>query len=138
MSIEKAIDLTEPGPSTKRRRTDDTLNIQDTLTAIDKKLSFLNELGQGFQCIICKSLAVLPVISPCCQRVIGCESCVNNWMAANERCPLCSTEGDVQHRFTLKGFDDTLNLLRITSNDCKDEVQQMNLKGTPVMIFSHL
>ena len=44
-------------------------------------------------------------------------------MAANERCPLCSTE-DVQHRFTLKGFDDTLNL--ITSKDHNDEVQITN------------
>ena len=69
---------------------------------------------------------VVSLTSPCCQRVIGCESCVNNWMAANERCPLCSTEGDVQHRFTLKGFDDTLNLLRITSKDRNDEVQVTN------------
>ena len=35
-------------------------------------------------------------------------------------------EGDVQHRFTLKGFDDTLNLLRITSKDRNDEVQVTN------------
>ena len=130
MSIGEAIEITdeEPGPSTKRRCTEGVeinpimQEVTTKLTMIDKKLGFLNELGQGFQCIICKSLAILPVVSSCCQRVIGCEACVNHWMTLNDRCPLCSTQGgDIANRFTLKGFDDTLSLLHITSKDRTDE-----------------
>ena len=86
MNIEQAIDLTdEPGPSQKRQRTEletpDATGMQlvlDKLTKVERKLAFLDELSQGFQCVICKSTAKTPVVSPCCQRVVECESCVNN------------------------------------------------------------
>ena len=127
MNIEQAIDLTddEAGPSQKRQRSEplepDVTGMQlvlEKLTKVEKKLAFLDELTQGFQCVICKGTAKTPIVSPCCQRVVGCESCVNNWMGSQSqqsRCPLCSTSGAVLNKFALKGFDDALKVIHGTT-----------------------
>ena len=86
-------------------------SLEERLGSIDKKLAFLNELGHGFDCIICKSSSISPVVSPCCQRVVGCQECVNSWMTSHQHCPLCSTDGVVSQRFVLKGFTDVLSML---------------------------
>ena len=82
ISDREAINLTgdsdplSAGPSKGKRplseRDDD---IAKKIARADKRLSFLDELAQAFHCVICKSMAVAPVVSPCCQRVIGCHSC---------------------------------------------------------------
>lgn len=134
MNIEQAIDLTdEPGPSQKRQRTEletpDATGMQlvlDKLTMVERKLSFLDELSQGFQCVICKSTAKTPVVSPCCQRVVGCESCVNNWVSSQSqesRCPLCSTSGGMLNRFALKGFNDALKIILGTTQEIPTPTQ---------------
>lgn len=112
-----AIDLTVdndsvPGPSKGKRpitKVDDGIAVK--IARIDKRLAFLDELSQAFNCIICKSMSVAPVVSPCCQRVIGCQSCSEQWFNTNTRCPLCSISGRAQERFQLKGFDDVLAIL---------------------------
>ena len=75
MSIEQAIDLPdEPGPSDRKRQC--TINhtellepdanptgmqlVLDKLSRVEKKLMFLDELTQGFQCVICRSTAKTP------------------------------------------------------------------------------
>jgi len=100
--------------------------VLDKLTKVERKLSFLDELSQGFQCVICKSTATTPVVSPCCQRVVGCESCVNNWVSSQSqesRCPLCSTSGGMLNRFALKGFNDTLKIILGTTQEIPTPTQ---------------
>ena len=114
-----AIDLTieEAGPSEKKPRleSDDSMKIVlKKLTKVESQLGFLEQLAQAFQCVICKSISKTPVIFPCCQRIIGCETCVNTWLTANERCPFCSTSTSVSKRFCIKGFDDALGLIEAT------------------------
>ena len=50
----------------------------------------LAELRQCFECLVCKSAATFPaIISPCCQVVIGCKSCIAQWLETNPACPHC-------------------------------------------------
>ena len=118
-----AIDLTVddgPGPSKRKRPaiSDDLEGgIAEKISRMDKRLSFIDELAESFQCVICKSMSSVPVVSPCCQRVIGCHSCTEHWFDSNSRCPLCSSTGRAQERFKLKGFDCALTVLSAFSLD---------------------
>ena len=47
-----------------------------------------------------------PLVSPCCNRIIGCRACVTTWRNTNTRCPLCSISGRMAEAFELKGIDD--------------------------------
>ena len=73
--------------------------ILEKLSKIESQLGFLGELSHGLDCSICKSVALKPVVSPCCQRVIGCEVCVSRWMNSSTRCPLCGMSDTVGSRF---------------------------------------
>ena len=49
-----------------------------------------NDLRQCFECLVCKSSTKLPaLVSPCCNIVLGCEACVNQWLTANTHCMHC-------------------------------------------------
>ena len=85
--------------------------VLDKLTKVETRLIFLEELIQALQCVICKSTAKKPVVSPCCQRVVECEVCVNTWMRTRPNCPLCSTGGTIVNKFVLKGFDEALKII---------------------------
>ena len=101
--IGQALELTGEGPSPIKRRIEvprpdaspmDMKLVLEKLSNIEKKITFLDELSHGLNCVICKWVAQKLVVSPCCQRVIGCEVCVNSWISINSRCPLC---GLVEH-----------------------------------------
>ena len=48
------------------------------------------ELCQCFECLVCKSPAKLPaVVSPCCSIVLGCETCIEQWLSTSTQCPHC-------------------------------------------------
>ncbi len=96
--------------------------VEVKLGSIEEKLAFLVDLGHGFTCVICKGPATSPAVSPCCQRVIGCQDCVDSWVASNPRCPLCGTEDVVAQRFVLKGFTDALAVLRAQCRDTESHV----------------
>ena len=86
--------------------------ILEKLSKIESQLGFLGELSHSLDCSICKSVALKPVVSPCCQRVIGCEVCVSKWLNTNTRCPLCRASDTVGSRFPLKGFDHAITLMK--------------------------
>ena len=131
--IGQALDLPDSESSPKRRRVEvtdpdvpssvDTKLIIDKLTNLEKKLEFLDELNQGLICAICKYIALKPVVSPCCQRIIGCEICVNRWLHENApSCPFCNTTAKINDRFLLKGFDDVITIARVI-HDQGDKVE---------------
>lgn len=93
------------------------VTVLEKVTKIEKKLAFLDELAQGLSCAICKSVATVPIISPCCQRVVGCESCINNWLVSHNRCPLCNTSDRISGRFKLKGFDQALSVVNVINHE---------------------
>ena len=77
-----------------------------------KKLSFLDDIKKVFECVICRSTVSAPLVSPCCNRIIGCRACVTTWRNTNTRCPLCSISGRMAQAFELKGIDDFTALFR--------------------------
>ena len=115
--LAQTVDLTGDvcGPSQKKAREDNggtntSCLVLEKVTTIERKLSFLDELSLGLNCAVCKCIAKVPVVSPCCQRVVGCETCVNNWLSTRDRCPLCNTSGAIANHFALKGFDEAIAL----------------------------
>ena len=88
ISERAAIDLTgdnDPlrGPSKGKRslsmKKDD--GVAEKIARVDKRLSFLDELAQALNYVIRKSMSVAPVVSPCCQRMIGCHSSDEQWFS---------------------------------------------------------
>ena len=53
-----------------------------------------------------------PVRSHCCQQVVGCEDCVQQWMDSNNTCPLCLTDTTFMMQTHLWGG------LMMLSNSC--------------------
>ena len=88
-------------------------DINKKLDRMDKKLSFIDDIRAAFQCVICRSPARLPVVAPCCQRIIGCGECVQRWILNNSRCPLCSVSGRMMESFGLKGIDHLTGFFRV-------------------------
>lgn len=85
--------------------------IEKKLDVIDRKLSFLENMKKVFECVICRSTVCCPVVSTCCQRIIGCRVCVSTWRTTNQRCPLCSVSGSMD-TMELKGIDDAIAVFR--------------------------
>lgn len=61
-----------------------------------------------------------PLIAPCCQRIIGCNRCVERWLQTSARCPLCSVVGRMRERLQLKGFDDVTAIFNVENADSMD------------------
>ena len=87
--------------------------VEKAVREINEKLGFLGELKKAFECIICRLPSESPVVTMCCQRVVGCDECVKKWREAHSRCPLCSVEGRMRECFNLKGVDGVTGLFRV-------------------------
>ena len=80
--------------------------IIEKLDFLNKNLTFVENIKKLFECVICKSTVSSPMVSSCCQRIIGCKLCVTTWRDSSSRCPLCSVVTPTSNAFELKGFDD--------------------------------
>ena len=109
-------------PPSKKAKSDDSdylHRIEDKVDVIVKKLAFLDDFRKVFDCIICKMPAHEPIVSVCCQRVVGCKLCVDRWCSNNPRCPLCSVTGRMKERFLLQRVDDLSALFRAVEGPAK-------------------
>lgn len=71
-----------------------------------------------FECIICKGVMKRPQYASCCKRVIGCQSCIEQWLDEKLSCPHCSTTTVLVSSYKdVRGFDDFLNLLCLLSGN---------------------
>ena len=82
--------------------------IDSRLGKLENRLAFVASLTDVFECVICKSLSNKLVTTPCCCHIVGCEECVQQWVCANNTCPLCSSEATTCVFSELKGFDQAL------------------------------
>lgn len=49
-----------------------------------------HQLRQCFECLVCKSTTKFPaMVSPCCRIVLGCETCIEQWLVTSPQCPHC-------------------------------------------------
>ena len=100
--------------------------LQERLDMIEDRFSFANTVLDVFDCIICRAVTNKPLISLCCNRLIGCNDCVGQWLCGKGSCPLCSTKASTDSFIELKGMDQALveaatitrspDLLTITGN----------------------
>ena len=71
--------------------------VNKKLDSLGEKFSFIDNVVDAmkkiFECVICRSVVHSPVVSHCCQRIIGCRTCVATWRETSTRCPLCSVSG---------------------------------------------
>lgn len=72
----------------------------------EKAFNFINTCAKIFDCVVCISTCRKPIVADCCQRVVGCEACVQQWGENNNTCPHCSSE--LLHPMSLKGIDELL------------------------------
>ena len=123
--VDDDVVITEPPP--KKVKETRECNISDCFEIVNKKLDSLcdkfssfdgvvNAIKKIFECVICQSVVNSPVISHCCQRIIGCSRCVATWRENSTR-PLCSVSGRMGDTFQLKGFDDLTNIFRIEEGE---------------------
>ena len=108
----------EKGRTKRWKRDDDGVNLHlleevsekiDKLTEVSDVNSLLYQsIKQSFKCCICMKVSRPINTSGCCQRPIGCTSCVERWFEREERCtsPLCKNDDGREKRFVLKGVED--------------------------------
>lgn len=100
----------------KHNFTEDFEALNKKIDAMGGKLSLIDNVvdivKKIFECVICKSVVKSPVVSKCCQRIIGCRLCVMTWRGTSTRCPLCSVSDRLGDTLELKGFDEITCLLR--------------------------
>ncbi len=63
-----------------------------------------------FECKICRDVPVEPLFVTCCQQVLGCKNCIENWINTRHSCPLCRSEAP--QMFKINGYDQLLDYLR--------------------------
>ena len=75
-------------------------------------------LQDAFKCAICLDVPLTPpiIFSHCCNRIIGCQQCVQRWQEEDQTllgpiCPLCrqSAQGTTE---VLRGLDDFIEEIR--------------------------
>ncbi|XDV19488.1 hypothetical protein PO909_024953, partial [Leuciscus waleckii] len=65
----------------------------------------------AFACIVCKNPVVEPMVSSCCQSLVGCRGCIEEWQKNSAFCPKCRIDdfgGNIQR---LTGLSDALTAL---------------------------
>ena len=83
-----------------------------------------DEIKHAVECTICKQVARQPVVSGCCQRLVGCKDCLDMWLAHSPVCPLCKGNSIITAKMELKGFDDLLALFQQGTSE--DRIQALS------------
>ncbi|XP_056598225.1 uncharacterized protein LOC130416191 [Triplophysa dalaica] len=65
----------------------------------------------AFACIVCKSQVVEPMVSSCCQSLVGCRSCIEEWQKNSAFCPKCRIDDFSANIQRLTGLADALTAL---------------------------
>lgn len=59
-----------------------------TMEKMEQGYDYIMHLGKAFECVICKSIVKQPIVSDCCQRIIACKTCMEEWTHQSSSCPL--------------------------------------------------
>ena len=77
---------------------------------VSSKLSFSLATSHGIilECVICCNIVNRPLISSCCNRIVGCKDCVETWMRNRRRpvCPNCNSRASLRDFREIKGLRD--------------------------------
>lgn len=74
-------------------------------------LGVMTVIKESFKCHICLTHIVPPpIFGRCCRRLIGCQSCVNEWYRGEagitKQCPLCRGERGLADTTPILGLDE--------------------------------
>ena len=106
-------------PSSKRARLDcksqeDIHHKLDEIargvSSVQKLVTFMSNMKQAFECVVCKGIVSTPTMAQCCGRIVGCEGCVDSWLQNHATCPHCSSV--MSGKFPVRGLDEVLVCLR--------------------------
>ena len=73
-------------------------------------VTFMNNMKQAFECVVCKGVVSAPIMAQCCGRIVGCQRCINSWLEHHATCPHCSSV--MVDKFPVRGLDEVLVCLR--------------------------
>ena len=108
-------------PPSKRARTDSgskTLDeVFEKVDKIESKFTFISLLIKAFECVVCKAVMSKPMVSTCCQRIVGCCVCVQRWISGHNRCPHCSADTGLGQLKELKGLEEMLTAAKVLNGD---------------------
>ncbi|XP_030589338.1 uncharacterized protein LOC115782935 isoform X1 [Archocentrus centrarchus] len=123
------------------RRADDSMSIQEVIGKIDQLkqaaeslqdiTSAINQLSElakhtrkavtdahlhsvkdAFACLVCKALMEEPMFSTCCESLVGCRTCVEQWLLTADHCLKCRAEEFDRRVHQVKGLHAVLSLLK--------------------------
>ena len=114
--------------------------LDDVYSKVDKtdsKFTFIGALTKALECVVCKGVMTKPMISTCCQRLVGCSVCVQRWISRNNRCPHCSADTGMGQLKELKGLEEMLTAARVLNEDskCKDLSSIQNIMRKAVTMI---
>ncbi|XP_076851625.1 uncharacterized protein LOC143502797 isoform X1 [Brachyhypopomus gauderio] len=66
----------------------------------------------AFACVICRSVMADPIVSSCCQSLIGCRICIEEWQITSATCPKCRADDFSVNTHRLNGLSEALDTLR--------------------------
>ncbi|KAL2095614.1 hypothetical protein ACEWY4_007762 [Coilia grayii] len=73
--------------------------------------SQLQTIKHGFSCVICLKLMTEPLFMQCCQNLIGCKTCVEEWHGNSDTCAKCRGSIEGSSMFEVKGLSEALSVL---------------------------
>ncbi|XP_076850044.1 uncharacterized protein LOC143498996 [Brachyhypopomus gauderio] len=104
----------------------------DTVTATIRELSELaltnsnmviltsaqsKTIKDALSCAVCKGPMVVPMFAVCCQSLIGCKLCNEEWLRTSTQCLRCRAENFASHVHVVLGLCDVLLALRDAFGD---------------------
>ncbi|XP_076830207.1 uncharacterized protein LOC143476104 isoform X2 [Brachyhypopomus gauderio] len=104
----------------------------DTVTATIRELSELaltnsnmviltsaqsKTIKDALSCAVCKGPMVVPMFAVCCQSLIGCKLCIEEWLRTSTQCLRCRAENFASHVHVVLGLCDVLLALRDAFGD---------------------
>lgn len=103
----------------RRRCSSDTRNssiekldkVIEGVELLKKENKILKIVSNVFECIICKDVMQYPQYAPCCNRLLGCQSCIDHWLNEKTTCPHCSATVVAASYKDVRGMDDFLQSL---------------------------
>ena len=106
-------------PRPKRCCLSENTKIDKILRCVENmkmKTDLSDSISGIFECVICKDIMQRPQFTPCCNRIVGCQQCINRWFEERDVCPHCSTATSITDYASVCGMDELLIALRAISN----------------------
>ncbi|KAF0037573.1 hypothetical protein F2P81_010447 [Scophthalmus maximus] len=74
--------------------------------------SQLQSIKQGFCCVVCMKFIEEPVFTQCCQSIIGCKPCVEQWQETSVHCAKCRVSTADNNILEVHGLSEAFSVLR--------------------------